>query len=229
MSDTDSFINEVTEEVRQDQLFGYIRKYGWIAGLCVLALVGGTAFVEARKASARSSAQAFGDQVVAAMLNDDSAARVAELSAIEAPSAQADVILALLQSGEEVAVLGEGGEDQDSAAVTARAIAELQRIQSNPEAAQIYKDLASFKAAMLLEASVPAADRIAAFSVLNVAGGTFRLMAEEQVALIEAESGDVDAAIARFDSILEDAELTASLRQRVEQWKVVLGAPVATE
>ena len=38
MSDTDSFIDEVSEEVRRDKLFGYIRKYGWIAITSVLLL-----------------------------------------------------------------------------------------------------------------------------------------------------------------------------------------------
>ena len=36
MSDTDSFIDEVTEEVRKDRLYGYLRRYGWIAVLVIL-------------------------------------------------------------------------------------------------------------------------------------------------------------------------------------------------
>jgi len=31
MSDTDSFINEVTEEVRRDRLYGMFRRWGWFA------------------------------------------------------------------------------------------------------------------------------------------------------------------------------------------------------
>ena len=41
MSDTDSFIEEVTEEVRRDQLYKYVRKYGWIAIALVVGVVGG--------------------------------------------------------------------------------------------------------------------------------------------------------------------------------------------
>ena len=37
MSGTDSFIEEVSEEVRRDKLFAKMRKYGWIAVLLVLA------------------------------------------------------------------------------------------------------------------------------------------------------------------------------------------------
>ena len=52
MSDTDSFIDEVTEEVRRDKLFGYFRRYGWIAALVILALVGTTAYNEWKKSAA---------------------------------------------------------------------------------------------------------------------------------------------------------------------------------
>jgi fermentation-respiration switch protein FrsA (DUF1100 family) len=41
VSDTDSFIDEVTEEVRRDRLFGLMKRYGWIAALAVLLIVGG--------------------------------------------------------------------------------------------------------------------------------------------------------------------------------------------
>lgn len=218
MSDTDSFIDEVSEEVRQDRLFGYLRKYGWIAGVFVLILVGGTAFNEARLASAEASAEQFGDDVIAAMLNNDSATRVTELAEIDAPSPQANVILAFLQSGEEA--LGTDGSDA--------AIAALEAIKATPEAAQVYHDLAGFKAALLLGADVPAGDRKAAFEALIVPGNAFRLLAEEQVALIEVEMDDKDAAIARLNAISEDAELTSNLRQRVEQWKLVLGVETAT-
>ena len=41
MSDSDSFIDEVTEEVRRDRLFGYFRRYGWIAAVVIVVVVGG--------------------------------------------------------------------------------------------------------------------------------------------------------------------------------------------
>ena len=56
MSDTDSFIDEVTEEVRRDRLFGLMKRYGWIAALAVLLIVGGAAWNEWRKAQDRAAA-----------------------------------------------------------------------------------------------------------------------------------------------------------------------------
>ena len=57
MSNTDSFIDEVNEEVRKDRLFALMRRYGWIAILLVLLLVGGAAFREYRLAQNRAAAQ----------------------------------------------------------------------------------------------------------------------------------------------------------------------------
>ena len=36
MSDTDSFIDEVNEEVRRDRLYHLLRRYGWIAALAIV-------------------------------------------------------------------------------------------------------------------------------------------------------------------------------------------------
>ena len=69
VSDTDSFIDEVTEEVRRDQLFALFRKYGWIGILAIVLIVGGASWSEWRKAQAEAKAQAFGDALVAAMGN----------------------------------------------------------------------------------------------------------------------------------------------------------------
>ena len=51
VSDTDSFIEEVSEEVRRDRLFKIFKKYAWVAVLIVVLLVGGAAFNEYNKLS----------------------------------------------------------------------------------------------------------------------------------------------------------------------------------
>ena len=42
----DSFIDEVTEELRRDRLYAAFRRYGWIAILAVLLLVAGVVWRE---------------------------------------------------------------------------------------------------------------------------------------------------------------------------------------
>lgn len=64
LSSPDSFIDEVTEEVRRDRLFAIFRKYGWIGVLAILLIVGGASYVEWQKARVVARAQAFGDAVL---------------------------------------------------------------------------------------------------------------------------------------------------------------------
>ena len=57
VSDTDSFIEEVSEEVRRDRLYKFLRKYAWVGILAVVTIVGGTAYLEFQKAQARTEAE----------------------------------------------------------------------------------------------------------------------------------------------------------------------------
>ncbi len=84
MSDSDSFIEEVTEEVRRDQLYKYVRKYGWIAVVLVIGAVGTTGFLEWQKVQSASQAQARGDQIAAALEGDDATARADALADLSA-------------------------------------------------------------------------------------------------------------------------------------------------
>ena len=65
MSNPESFIDEVTEEVRRDKLFGYLRRYGWI-GIVAGAADRRRCRVEriAEGARRRPRAEAFGDAVL---------------------------------------------------------------------------------------------------------------------------------------------------------------------
>ena len=67
MSNNDSFIDEVTEEVRRDKLFAAFRKYGWIGAVVVIGIVGGTAWNEWQQSREAARAQAFGDAVLDAL------------------------------------------------------------------------------------------------------------------------------------------------------------------
>ena len=84
MSNTDSFIEEVTEEVRRDRLFGLFRKYGWIGGVVVLGIVGGAAWNEWSKARNEARAQAFGDAIIDALDTGTPEERTAAFAAIAA-------------------------------------------------------------------------------------------------------------------------------------------------
>ena len=135
MSDADSFIDEVTEEVKRDRLFATLRKWGWVGVVIVLLIVGGTAWREWQIASAESRAQAFGDSVLDALDAEEPAQRIDALAAIDAPTTGAAAILSMLTAAEE----GTAGDD-------AEAVARLQAVAENTEIPSIYRQIASYKA-----------------------------------------------------------------------------------
>lgn len=98
MSNPDSFIDEVTEEVRRDRLFALFRKYGWIGGLLVVAVVGGAGWTEWQRAQHEARAEAFGDAVLDALDLGAPEDRVAALAAIPADGEQVAILDLLLAS-----------------------------------------------------------------------------------------------------------------------------------
>ncbi|WP_305971129.1 MULTISPECIES: tetratricopeptide repeat protein [unclassified Mameliella] len=212
MSDADSFIDEVTEEVKRDRLYATLRKWGWVGVVIVLLIVGGTAWREWRIASAESQAQAFGDSVLDALDAEEPAQRIDSLTAIEPPTTGGAAILSMLTAAEE----GTAGDDAD-------AVARLQAVAANTEIPAIYRQIASYKALTRGASVLPVEERRAGFEALAVPGQPLRLLAEEQLALIEIETGDRDAAIARLERLAEDAEATQGLQRRAGQLIVALG------
>ena len=66
-------------------------------------------------------------------------------------------------------------------------------------------------------------ERKSGFLKLSKPGNTFRLLAEEQLVLIEIEKGNIDGAIEKISQLLLDAELTVGLRNRATQMMIALG------
>lgn len=212
MSETDSFIEEVTEEVRRDRMFALIRRYGWIAVLAVLLLVGGAGFNEWRKARDRAVAEASGDAIIAALKEDAPEARAKALDALSADNAGAEALAKLLAAGEQVKA---GAYDA--------AAAELKAVEDNSELPLIYRQAAAFKRLAVLGNSLSANERRAGYEELVGPASQLSLLAEEQLALIDIETGDTAAAGERLQRIAVDAGATPGLRRRATQLMVALG------
>ncbi len=221
MSETDSFIDEVTEEVRRDQLFALFRKYGWIGVLAIVLIVGTASWNEWKKAQAEATAQAFGDALVAAMGNNDSASRAKALADVAAGdkiagSAGRAAVTALMQSAEA-----------EAAGDRAGALALLKAVSENSDVPALYRDLAELKGLMLDGAALDPAARDTALAKLAVPGAPYRTLAMEQQALILLDAGKADEAVAQFRAIAEDADTPQSQRGRVGQILSVLWADTA--
>lgn len=217
MSNQDSFINEVTEEVRRDRLFRLFRRYGWIGVLAVVLIVAGAALNEWRKARAAAEAQAMGDAIIVALEADDSVARAAALAELEAGNNQSRVaVLSLLAAD---AALDDGN--------VAEAIAKLEALANNTSAPAPFRELATIKTVIVGADILSPDERIARLNALSLGASAFRLIAMEQIALAEIELGETDAAIARLRDIVADAAVTQDLRRRASQLIVALGGALA--
>lgn len=212
MSNPDSFIDEVTEEVRRDRLYGVLRRYGWIGVLLVVLVVGGAAWREWAAARDAAAARAFGDALHAAIDAPDAAARAAALAGL-GTSADQRALAALIG-----AVMVE--PDADPAAREA-AMAALEAAAAAPGVDPIWTDLALLR--RVTGGTLDPAARRAALAPLIVPGRPLRTLAEEHLALADLEAGDVAGARARLEALAGDAETPQAQRRRLMRILTALG------
>ncbi|MDB5660678.1 MAG: hypothetical protein JWS10_3293 [Cypionkella sp.] len=209
MSNPDSFISEVTDEVRRDRLFAMFRKYGWIGGLLVIGVVGGAAYTEWSKAREAARAQSFGDAMLDAVdlgAPEDRAEAIASVPADEGQVALKQLMLATDAGSDKAAAL--------------KALDVLIADQAQP---QIYRDLATLRRVMLVGKDQPIADRRAALESIAVPGRAFRTLAAEQLAYLLVEDGKTDEAIAALAALMQDQDAPQGMRQRAGQMITALG------
>ena len=212
MSDTDSFLQEVSEELRRDRLYRNMRKYGWLAILLVVLIVSGATYREYVKNKDVTAAQLFGTSIINALSEENKADRISKLQKINAPNDNAKVVIAMLLSaelnGSEVPTLEKSS---------------LSTVTDGSSIDAHYRELLNFKILLGSAESLSLEERVTAFDALSKPGNPFRLLAGEQLALIELEQGNIDSAVEKISQILLDAELTAGLRNRATQMMIALG------
>lgn len=210
MSDTDSFIDEVSEEVRRDRLYKLARKYGWIAGLCIILIIGGFGALEWQKAQKTARAQQLGDDLLQALESESGLGRSTAL---------------VEQAGDgvsgAVARFFAAADIQDADPEGAGAL--LQEIGTLADVPPIYKDLAVLKLALIPDYPMLSDARIETLEGLTAPGAPFRLAALEQIAALRIERNERDEALEILRTLTTDAEASPGLRQRAQQLIVALG------
>jgi hypothetical protein len=212
LSNPDSFIDEVTEEVRRDRLFRLFRKYGWIGLVIILGLVGGTAWTEWQKSRDAARAQAFGDSVIDALDQGTPQERREALAAVPSNASQTAILNMILASD----------PDEDKAAT----LAALDKVAADATLTPAYRDLAVLRRVLVAGADMTVADRRTALQGIAVPGRPYRVLAEEQLGYLLIEEGKPEEAIAALTALLQDQEASASLRARLGQVVTALGGTV---
>lgn len=214
MSESDSFIDEVTDEVRRDRLFKTFKKYSWVLALAVVVIVGGTAYNEYAKSSAQKQAMETGDAMREAINAQDSAT----LANLAITNADAGVLADFQQASVLLA------KDEITAAV-----AVLRAVTLNQNNAEIYTDLAWLKIIMIDGANLAAGERREVFDRLAAQDAPYRMLAIEQRALQHIRDGNIDAALSDFALIAADETSTQGLRNRARQMTIALGGSLDSD
>ena len=212
MSNPDSFIDEVTEEVRRDRLFRLFRKYGWIGVVIILGLVIGTAWTEWSKSRAEARAEAFGDAVIDALDHGTPDERREALAAVPAETGQSAILGLIMAS--------------DPAEDKAATLAALDKVAADASLTPAYRDLAVLRRVLVAGTDLPVADRRSALEGIAAPGSPYRVLAEEQLGYLLIEEGKPDDAITALTALLQDQEASASLRARLGQVVTALGGTV---
>lgn len=210
----DSFIDEVTEELRRDRLYGAFRRYGWIGILVILLIVGGAAWREYSRAQDRAAAEAWGDAILAAEAAGDPAA----IRAVDPQGSAGREVLAGLLAASTAAQ-----SDQPDAAVEA-----LRDVSGDTPDGSVLHDLAELKLVMLEGPDMDPSERDALLARLSRSGAPFELLALEQKAVALIGAGRPEDAVTLIRQIQQKDGLTEALRRRLSEMMVALGAePVA--
>lgn len=201
----------MTEEVRRDRLYQSFRRYGWIAIAIVLLVVGGAAWREYSNSQVTAAAQAQGDAILAALDAPDDAARAAAVAdlTIQGPAAGVAALLA--------------AAEQQKAGDAAGAALTLSQLAGAPDVDPLYRDLATLKSLMLQADTLDPAILKQELGLLAIPGAPFRLLAQEQIAMVDLRLGDTAAALTGLAVIAADAQVTSGLRGRVNGLIVALG------
>jgi hypothetical protein len=209
LSNPDSFIEEVTEEVRRDRLFAIFRKYGWVGVVAILGIVGGAAWNEWSKSRDAARAQAFGDGLIDALDQGTPEERREALAAVPADGDQTALLQLILASD----------PNEDKAA----SLAALDKVANDTTLSVSYRDLAVLRRVLVAGADLPLVDRRSALQSIAVAGRPYRVLAEEQLGYMLIEEGKTDEAIAALSTLLQDQEASGALRARLGQVVTALG------
>lgn len=212
MSESDSFLSEVTEEVRRDRMIRFFRRNAIYIAAAVIVIIGTAVVLEWRRSSAQSAAQARGDALWAALEEEDAGARAAALAPVEISGESGAALLNLHRAA---ALLGAGE--------TADAVTLLQSTATAAGVDSALRDVARLKLATIRDDALAPQERLNLLDVLSAEGHAFRGLALEQRALLHIENGDMSAASTDMQAVLDDAATTDALRLRVARLMLALG------
>lgn len=213
VSDSDSFISEVSEEVRRDRMFALWRKYGpYVIGAIVLivAAAGAKAYLDAAE---RTAAQEAGGALIAASEGDLDEQSAALTALAESADHEGARLLAELRAAGVMAASGDAAAAADA----------YDRVAASASVDPLLQDFAVYRATMLRGATMEPSAFADALSPIANGSGPFRLLAMEARGIALVRAGDQAAGEEELRAAYSDEAGPQAMRQRIEVLMTAIG------
>ena len=213
MADTDSFVQEVTEEVRRDAMFAAWKKYGpFVVGAIALVIIGTAAsawWSNSQITSKRAAGGAFIDA-----------------QTVEAPNDAAEAFLSLSREseGDYAAMAGlRAGASFGAAGDVDRAVEQYKAVAAMADVDPRLTDLATLRTVMIRADVMEPSEMLETLQPLAMAGEPWRAVALEFTAAAYVRAGDTDAAVEALSTLVSDATTTPAVQARAREMIAALG------
>ena len=220
--DGETFLREVDDELRREQMSHFMKRYGWAlvaAVLLMLAALGGWIWWKARAAAA---AEAQGETLIAALDSLEAGNRAAATPKLDA-LAGSDV------PGYRAAALFARANSQTAAGNAPAAIATLRSIASNQEFDESYRQAALIRQTQLEFDNLPPPQVVQRLRPLARPGGAWLGSAGEMLGIAYLKMHRPDLAGPVFASVGRDERVPPSIRTRAVQMAGSLGVNAIDE
>lgn len=201
---------EVDEEVRKERAQKLWQKYGTVVvAACVLVVVATGGRVAWREYTESRQQEEAGRYVAALLLaeNGETGSAIASFDSLAAEASDGYAVLARFQ---EAALKARDGDAEG-------AIRTYELIAANDGFDQIYRDLATLKAAMLQLDGADPSGLSARLAPLAEDGQPWRLAARELQALLQYRNGDLEASREAFEALANDASAPNNMKARARE------------
>lgn len=200
MSENESFIDEVTEEVRRDKLYLFFKKYAWIGIIAVIAIVLASVFIELRSRANILRSERLGE-FLSLSLNDFD----------QKQDTGSEDFSEVLVPGSLVSLLFKARMfEQESEYENAKTVYES--ILQNEEISSSFKDFAKFKL-LLLAVDDPIKTKKLLTELIGP-NNSFNLLALEQNVFFNIRQKKWEEAKININLLLADPNVGRSIKSR---------------
>jgi hypothetical protein len=212
---------EVNEEVRQEQIVTFLKRYGpYLAGLIVLVVLGVAGYRYFEDQGRREHAQ-MGEAFIEAVETANSGQTDEALKKFAAVAEQdPDESYGLLARFRRAELLAESNDSNG-------ARAQYEEIAADSGVQRVYRDLAALYGAQLALAAGGGEELQQRLEAMQDDGNPWRLSVMELQGLNQYKMGQRDAAKVTFRSLFDAAPADSGFKGRSAQMLAVLGVPAS--